>query len=222
MPLVPSSPRVKSHNMTVRPSCTCLATVPPRPISISSGCGPKIHTSTSVLITRALYLRHRGLMTERFSLELRTPSGLDPRSSTRRASLTRGCGRWGLRPGTHLRSCLCRLAGCSRNEARRETGVSEAVSHAFAHYFLERPYGLLLAEGLLLWTDGMRCRHGCLGVGAQVRFSLVETIITTRLALTRAAIAVPGGGPLCRPMSWAMRDGSWAWHLRRLDCELWP
>ena len=49
VPLVPSSPRVRSQSPTRMPRAVCFAMVPPRPISRSSGCGPNTRRSTAVL-----------------------------------------------------------------------------------------------------------------------------------------------------------------------------
>ena len=47
VPLLPISPAVRSHRPTRQPSAACRAIVPPRPISMSSGCGPKTSRSTA-------------------------------------------------------------------------------------------------------------------------------------------------------------------------------
>ena len=49
VPLLDSSPAVRSHRPTRCPAATCSAMVPPRPISMSSGCGPKTSTSTGAI-----------------------------------------------------------------------------------------------------------------------------------------------------------------------------
>ncbi len=46
VPLLPISPAVRSHSPTRCPSAACLATMPPMPISMSSGCGPMASRST--------------------------------------------------------------------------------------------------------------------------------------------------------------------------------
>src|SRR5262245_58919259 len=46
VPLLPISPAVRSQRPTRSPPATCLAIVPPRPISRSSGWGPNTSRST--------------------------------------------------------------------------------------------------------------------------------------------------------------------------------
>ena len=52
VPLLPSSPAVRSQSPTVCPAAACRAIVPARPISMSSGCGPKTSRSTATLVRR--------------------------------------------------------------------------------------------------------------------------------------------------------------------------
>src|SRR5690606_19851261 len=138
VPLLPSSPRVRSHRPTTCPEATCFAIVPPRPISRSSGCGPKTRRSTLSLVTVLLYCTFpvRRTRTTILDIHARPPErhsqgadqgktggeGQASREAPVAARRAVPCGRAGRRPLSALRLLLGNVLAGARRAVLGRTG----------------------------------------------------------------------------------------------------